>query len=577
MAKNNASSLKTLKRLLRYAVPYRALFYLALLFSLFGVAATIVAPYLIGNAIDLMNGDIDFSGVTRIAAILAVIYTLSAAFAWLATIFMTMLSQRVIKAMRIDFIKTLHSVPLSYIDKSSRGDLVSRIINDLDTVAHGLLQGLIQLFSGVATVLFIIVMMFYLNVYIALAIVLVTPVSIFVSYFIAKRAQRLFRLQQSALGELNGIAEEMVGSFKQVKAYTYEEQSYLRFDNINKRYMDAYKNAHFNSALVNPTTRFINNSIYIMTGLMGIALGASIGSIGSFLMYANQFTRPFNEISTVIAELQSAIASADRVFEILDEQSGERDSLGAVSLNSAKGDIIFDSVDFSYNPEVRLIKNFNLLVKKGEKIAIVGPTGAGKTTLVNLLMRFYEVDSGKILLDGLDITDIKRRDMRQNYGMVLQNSWLYSASIKDNITYGRSDASLQKVIEVAKKCHSHEFISAMERGYDTIVSDSGSNMSAGERQLICIARVMITNPSILILDEATSNIDTRTERHIQDAFDTMMKGRTSFIIAHRLSTIKSADKILVLKDGDIIETGAHNELLEKQGFYYELYNSQFSG
>jgi|AGTN01.2.fsa_nt_gi ABC-type multidrug transport system, ATPase and permease components len=566
-----------LKKILKFAAPYRYLFVLSLLTSLAGVVLGLIAPYLAGKAIDFMRGkgDVDYRAVAIIAGELGGLYIASALFGWASSVLTVALSQSTIKNIRAAFIKKLHSLPLSYLDQNSHGDILSRIINDLEIVSSGLLQGFIQLFGGVATISITIVMMYILNPIVASAIVLVSPVSILFSFFIAKRGQRLYKKQQASLGRMNGLAEELITNMKLVRAYGYEGTAVSRFDESNDAYRKAYKNAQFNSALINPTTRMINNAVYVIAGILGIAVRASIGDVGAFLMYSNQFTRPFNEVTSIIAELQSALAAAERVIAVLDEPAKETDKENAIPLIRAEGNVSFEHVKFSYRPDTPLIKDFSLEVKKGEKIAIVGPTGAGKTTLVNLLMRFYEIDGGSIKLDGRDIREFKRRDLRKAFGMVLQNTWLFSATVRENIAYGKDSATDPEIEEVARKCHSDEFINSMEKGYGAFVSDAGGNLSSGQRQLVSIARVMLTSPTMLILDEATSNIDTRTERYIQTAFDEMMKDKTSFIIAHRLSTIKNADKIVVLNNGDIIEIGNHEELLEKKGFYYNLYNSQF--
>lgn len=457
---------------------------------------------------------------------------------------------------------------------------MSRIINDIDQISTGLIQGFSQLFTGIITILGTLGIMIAINFKIALVVVLMTPLSLFVGGFIAKHSKAMFTEQSKIRGEITGYIQEMVGNQKLVKAFSYEDNSQEKFEEINSRLYTSGVKSQFFSSLTNPCTRFVNGIVYATVGIIS-AISAingniSIGKISSFLNYANQYTKPFNEISSVITELQSALASAERVFEVLDEEDEIKDKENAIDLKECDGNIEIKDVSFSYNPDVKLIENFNLSVKKGEKIAIVGPTGCGKTTLINLLMRFYNIDSGEIFISGHNINDITRKSSRAMFGMVLQETWLYSGTIKENIAYGKPDTTDEEIIEAAKMAHAHEFITRLPNGYDTKISGDGNNISQGQKQLLCIARIMLTKPPMLILDEATSSIDTRTEIFIQNAFNKMMEGRTSFIVAHRLSTIKEADLILVMNKGHIIEQGTHEELIEKNGFYANLYNSQFS-
>ena len=490
------------------------------------------------------------------------------------------ITYRVVKDIRVRAFAKVESLPLKYIDSHSHGDIISRLIADIDQFSDGLLMGFTQLFTGILTILGTLIFMFTINPAIAVVVILVTPVSLFVASFIAKRTYTMFRKQSQTRGELTSLVEEMLGSQKVVLAFGYESEAQSQFEEINERLRVWGLKATFFSSITNPATRFVNSLVYASVGIAGafaaISGYLSVGQLSSFLSYANQYTKPFNEISGVVTELQNALASAARVFELIDEEPQIPDAPDAAVLTEVKGEVSLSEVNFSYDPEIPLIENMNLEVKPGQRVAIVGPTGCGKSTVINLLMRFYDVDSGSIQVDGTDVREITRKSLRTSYGMVLQETWLKSGTIRDNIAYGRPEATDEEVVKAAKEAHAHSFIKRMKDGYDTVISEDGSNLSQGQKQLLCIARVMLCLPPMLILDEATSSIDTRTEIRIQKAFSKMMEGRTSFIVAHRLSTIREADMILVMRDGHIIEQGTHESLLEKNGFYAELYNSQFA-
>ena len=562
------------KRLLSYITVHNKLLIISLLTAIINVFFTLLNPILIGDAIDFIIGkdNVDFQGILKIIGILILSIILASLSQWIMTRCTNVITYKTVAALREDVFNKINKVPLKYIDSHSHGDIMSRIINDIDQISTGLLQGFSQLFTGG--------IMIAINFKIALVVVLMTPLSILVGGFIAKSSKAMFTEQSKIRGEITGYTQEMIGNQKLVKAFSYENNSEEKFQEINSRLYTSGVKSQFFSSLTNPCTRFVNGIVYATVGIIS-AISAingniSIGKISSFLNYANQYTKPFNEISSVITELQSALASAERVFEVLDEEDEPLDKENAINLKECNGNIEIKNVSFSYNPEVKLIENFNLSVKKGEKIAIVGPTGCGKTTLINLLMRFYNINSGEIFISGYNINDITRKSSRAMFGMVLQETWLYSGTIKENIAYGKPDATDEEIIEAAKMAHAHEFITRLPNGYDTKISGDGNNISQGQKQLLCIARIMLTKPPMLILDEATSSIDTRTEIFIQNAFNKMMEGRTSFIVAHRLSTIKEADLILVMNKGHIIEQGTHEELIEKKGFYANLYNSQFS-
>ena len=570
------------KRLLSYITVHNKLLIISLLTAIINVFFTLLNPILIGDAIDFIIGkdNVDFQGILKIIGILILSIILASLSQWIMTRCTNVITYKTVAALREDVFNKINKVPLKYIDSHSHGDIMSRIINDIDQISTGLLQGFSQLFTGIITILGTLGIMIAINFKIALVVVLMTPLSILVGGFIAKSSKAMFTEQSKIRGEITGYTQEMIGNQKLVKAFSYENNSEEKFQEINSRLYTSGVKSQFFSSLTNPCTRFVNGIVYATVGIIS-AISAingniSIGKISSFLNYENQYTKPFNEISSVITELQSALASAERVFEVLDEENEPLDKENAINLKECNGNIEIKDVSFSYNPEVKLIENFNLSVKKGEKIAIVGPTGCGKTTLINLLMRFYNINSGEIFISGYNINDITRKSSRAMFGMVLQETWLYSGTIKENIAYGKPDATDEEIIEAAKMAHAHEFITRLPNGYDTKISGDGNNISQGQKQLLCIARIMLTKPPMLILDEATSSIDTRTEIFIQNAFNKMMEGRTSFIVAHRLSTIKEADLILVMNKGHIIEQGTHEELIEKKGFYANLYNSQFS-
>ncbi len=572
----------TLKRLLSYVKPYAPLLLLSLIFAVGTVMCTLYAPLLIGDAVDCIvgKGNVDFEAVGKILIKLGAVAAAGAVLQWMMSNCSNRISYSVIKRLRNECFDKLSNLPLKTIDSVPHGDMVSRIISDAEMVCDGLLLGFSQLFTGVVTILATIGFMLSISVKITLVVVLITPVSLFVARFLAKSTFRLFKEQSSVRGEMTGYVNEALGGIKVVSAFSREEKSLEEFEVFNQRYQKVGVKALFFSSLVNPSTRFVNGLVYTGVGITGAISamssgGISIGSLSCFLSYANQYTKPFNEISGVITELQSAAASAERLFAILDSEEQTPDAPDAVTLENADGNVEARNVSFSYTKEQRLIENFNLSVKSGQRVAIVGPTGCGKTTLINLLMRFYDCDRGEILVSGVPIKDIERDSLRANYGMVLQETWLKTATVRENIAYGCPEATDEEIVEAAKAAHCHKIIRRLPQGYDTVLSDDGV-LSQGEKQLLCIARVMLRLPPMLILDEATSSIDTRTELRIQRSFEKMMTGRTSFIVAHRLSTIRNADVILVMKDGNIIEQGTHGELLKKGGFYSELYNSQFA-
>ncbi len=571
-----------MKRIMKHIKKYSFFVILSFVCAFISVIATLYAPILIGDAINLIiePGEVFFEGIKDIIIKFMVVIAVTAAAQWIMSIINNRITYLVVKDIRIEAFNRLFDMPLSYIDSHAHGDIVSRIVTDIDQFADGLLMGFSQLFTGIVTIIGTLGFMLYINVSIALVVVVLTPLSLFVAAFIAKKTYKLFRGQSESRGELTSLVDEMIGEQKIVQAFGYEDEALKRFEVINDKLEKDSMNATFYSSLVNPSTRFVNGLVYAAVGIIGafaaIRGRLSIGRLTSFLSYANQYTKPFNEISNVITELQNAIACAGRVFELIDEPGEVSEVEDAKILNKATGKINIEDVSFSYSEDKKLIEHLNLLVKPGMRVAIVGPTGCGKSTLINLLMRFYDINSGSISVDGTDIRNMTRESLRDNYGMVLQETWLKSGTVRDNITYGKPDATDEEVIEAAKKAHSHSFIKRLPQGYDTIITEDGGNLSQGQKQLLCITRVMLLMPPMLILDEATSSIDTRTEIRIQKAFNRMMKGRTSFVVAHRLSTIKEADIILVMKDGNIIEKGTHKELLDMGGFYNELYNAQFA-
>ena len=581
MKKERTNRKDTMKRLLAYAAPYRRYMIAAMVFALLYVSMNLTAPIIIGYALDkaVNQGNVDFSGIANLLLIIAAVVVCSAVFQWLMDLSTNSVAYFTMRDLRRDIYAKFNSTELKYIDSSPHGDLIGRIINDVDSVGDGLLQGITQLFSGAVMIILTLGFMLYLNPFIALVVVVITPLSIFVASFITKISRKQFIDQLKTQGELTAYIEEYVGQQKLIKAFGYENRSVENFAEINERLRVSGQKSQFYSSLANPSTRFVNSlvtaAVTITGALSAISGTLSVGQIATFITYSNQYTKPFNEVTGVIPQIQAALAGADRVFTLLDKPDQKPEKENAVTLENCKGKIDIENVYFSYTPEKKLITNFNLHVKPGQRVAIVGPTGCGKTTLINLLMRFYDIDSGSIMIDGKSIYDITRSSLRTKYGMVLQESWLYNATIKENIAYGKPQATLDEIKEAAKKAYIDYFIERLPDGYDTIITEEGANLSQGQKQLICIARVMLCDPPMLILDEATSSIDTRTEIKVQQAFSNMMKGRTSFIVAHRLSTIKEADMILVMKDGNIIEQGNHDTLMKKRGFYHNLYNSQF--
>lgn len=581
MSKNKANK-GTVKRILKYIKKYMFFVILSFVCATVSVIGTLVAPILTGNAIDELigPGQVNFDNVKKYVWWFIIALIITAITQWIMNVLNNHITYSVVKDIRIEAFNHLEELPLAYVDSHQHGDIVSRIVSDIDQFADGLLMGFTQLFTGVVTIVGTLLFMLFIDVPITLVVVVLTPVSLFVASFIAKRTYNLFRSQSESRGELTSLVDEMVGQQKTVQAFSYEDDALARFEKINDKLEKDSMSATFYSSLTNPCTRFVNSLVYTAVGIIGAFAGITgrltVGQLTCFLSYANQYTKPFNEISNVITELQNALACAGRVFELLDEPSQVAEPADALVMGEAKGEINIEHMDFSYVPDKELIKDLNLKVKPGMRVAIVGPTGCGKSTLINLLMRFYDVCEGSISVDGTDVRNITRDSLRDNYGMVLQETWLKSGTIKENIAYGKPDATDEEIIAAAKKAHAHSFIKRLSQGYDTVITEDGGNLSQGQKQLLCITRVMLLLPPMLILDEATSSIDTLTEIRIQKAFNEMMKGRTSFIVAHRLSTIKEADIILVMKDGNIIEQGSHKELLKEKGFYFNLYNSQFA-
>lgn len=572
----------TMKRVLQDIGHYRWMVLLSLLLAGITVALTLYIPILIGKAVDLVlaQGLVNFTGLAVILKHMIITILLTALAQWLMNVINNHITYRVVKDMRIRAFEKIQKLPLKYVDSHQYGEVLSRVITDVDQFSDGLLMGFTQLFSGLLTIAGTLLFMFSINPVIAAIVVVLTPVSLFVAGFIAKKTFYMFKAQSEARGDMTSLVNEILENEKVVQAFGYEEEASRRFGIINDKLADCSLKAIFFSSITNPATRFVNGIVYASVGVAGAYAAIrgvlTVGQLTSFLNYANQYTKPFNEISGVATEFQNALASAARVFELIDEEPTVTDAEGAAAPGQVEGNVSMEHVYFSYNPEVRLIEDLNLTVKPGERIAIVGPTGCGKSTVINILMRFYDVDQGTIRVDGTDIRNMTRESLRAGYGMVLQETWLKSASIRENIAYGKPDAAEEEIIEAARKAHAHSFIMRMPEGYDTVISEDGGNLSQGQKQLLCIARVMLCLPPMLILDEATSSIDTRTEIMIQEAFARMMEGRTSFIVAHRLSTIREADTILVMKNGRIIEQGSHEELLAQKGFYSELYNSQFA-
>ena len=573
-----------IKKVLSYVSKYKLYIAVSVLFALVSSLGALYVPVLIGKGIDLIlgKGNVDFSGVIKVLVEVAVIIIVCAASQWIMNSCNNKITFNVVRDMRRKAFAKIERLPISYIDSHPTGDVVSRVIADVDQFADGLLMGFTQFFTGVVTIVGTLAFMLYINVWITVVVVVLTPLSFLLAGFIAKKTYNMFRLQSETRGEQTAFIDEMIGSQKTVTAYSHGDENMEKFDEINARLEKYSLRAVFFSSITNPGTRFVNAIVYAAVAFFGAMLAVktqqsaiTVGVLASFLAYANQYTKPFNEISGVITELQNALACAGRLFELLEEDEVPRDRENAVELTEANGELELKNIDFSYTANQRLIENFNLSVKAGQHVAIVGPTGCGKTTLINLLMRFYDPQSGTIAIDGKDYNDVTRKSLRENYGMVLQETWLKAGTIRDNLKLGAPDATDDEMIAAAKKAHSHSFIRRLSDGYDTVLGEDGGSLSQGQKQLLCITRLMLCKPSMLILDEATSSIDTRTEIRIQKAFAALMQGRTTFIVAHRLATVREADVILVMKDGDIVEQGNHRELLAQGGFYSELYKSQF--
>ncbi len=586
-SKKNTAQKGTLRKVLKYVQRHGFFMVLSILFAAITVALTLYTPILIGDAIDLIvgKGQVDFAGIAAILIKTGIIIGITALIQWLMNTINNRITYHVVRDIRNEAFRKIEILPLSYIDAHPYGDIVNRVIADADQFADGLLMGFTQLFTGIVTILGTLFFLFSISWKIAIVVVIVTPLSLFIARFIANRTYRMFRVQSETRGQQTAFIDEMIGNQKVVQAFSHEGEALEEFDRINDRLADCSLRATFYSSLTNPCTRFVNSVVYAGVALAGALIciataGAvnpfTIGQLSACLSYANQYTKPFNEISGVVTELQNALACASRLFELIEEEPQIPEPADAVELADVKGGVELNDVSFSYVPDRKLIEGLNLSVKPGQRIAIVGPTGCGKTTIINLLMRFYDVNSGSITVDGTDIRNATRNSLRSSYGMVLQETWLRSGTIRDNIVMGKPDATDEEIIAAAKASHAHSFIKRLPQGYDTVINEDGGSLSQGQKQLLCITRVMLCLPPMLILDEATSSIDTRTEIKIQDSFAKMMNGRTSFIVAHRLSTIREADVILVMKDGHIIEQGNHEELLAKNGFYANLYNSQFA-
>ncbi len=573
--------LKIIKKLIAFGKPFHGYLYVALICIVLQTFFELLVPVFLGKCIDSIVGvgQVNFTHLLQMAGLLILFFVLNAIFTLFANVCTNKYCFKSSEYMRTKFFNKINSVPLSFIDRNQHGDLLSRMVNDIDILTDGILEGFATITNGVVTILGTLIFMFMLNIPLAVIVLVITPLSLLISLYIAKKSYKLFASEAKTEGDVNGYLEEMFSGGNVVKAFNYEEESIKKFDKINARFYKVSEKAEFYSTLANPVTRFINGLVYICVAICGCLFALqghiTIGLITTFLSYANSFGKPFTELSTEITEWQAALACSERVFEILETEDEPSDEHLPV-LKDVNGNISVREINFSYVPKVKLIQNFNLEVRAGQKVAIVGPTGCGKTTFINLLMRFYDVNSGAIMIDSQSVTEVTRGSLRSQFGMVLQESWMFSASIRDNIAYGKPDATDKEILEVSKLTSVDDFVSKLPECYNTLITEGGTNISQGQKQLICIARIMLMNPKMLILDEATSNIDTRTEIKIQEAFDNLMKGRTSFIVAHRLSTIKSADIILVMNKGNIVEQGTHEELLEKHGFYYNLYNSQFA-
>ena len=587
MADKKKADKGTFKKVMTYIGKYRLLMFLSIVMAALTVALTLYVPVLIGDVIDLIigKGQVDFKGIAKLLKEIALIAAATAAVQWLMNTVNNRITYHIVRDMRNEAFMKIQKLPLSYLDIHPAGETVNRVIADADQFADGLLMGFTQLFTGVVTILATLIFMLTINWKITLTVVILTPLSLFIARFIAKKTYAMFRLQSETRGEQTAFIDEMISNQKVVQAFCHEDEAMEKFDEINDRLQKCSLRATFFSSLTNPTTRFVNNVVYAAVALTGAIACVktanapnpfTVGMLSVFLSYANQYTKPFNEISGVVTELQNALACASRLFELIEEEPQIPDADDAKVLENAEGRITLDNVAFSYVPDKKLIEDLTLSVEPGQRVALVGPTGCGKTTIINLLMRFYDVNGGSIQADGTDIRHITRKSLRRNYGMVLQETWLKSGTIRSNIVMGKPDATDEEVIAAAKASHAHSFIKRLPNGYDTVIGEDGGSLSQGQKQLLCITRVMLCLPPMLILDEATSSIDTRTEIKIQEAFARLMQGRTSFIVAHRLSTIREADIILVMRDGHIIEKGNHEELLAKNGFYAKLYNSQFA-
>lgn len=574
----------TLKKVFQYIDKYKYYLFLSMFLAIISVALVLYAPILVGKAIDCIIGanHVDFEKITIILIQLAIVVGATAVLQWFMNVCNNKITYNVSRDMRKRAFEKIEKLPCSYLDSHPKGDIVSRVVTDVDQLADGLLMGFTQFFTGIVTIIGTLAFMFSINVWITLVVLVVTPLSFFIARFIAKKTYKMFSLQSETRGEQTSFIDEMISNQKVADAYNMDEENLERFDEINNRLSGYSLKATFFSSITNPATRFVNSIVYASVALFGALLaingggsGITVGVLSCFLSYANQYTKPFNEISSVVTELQNALACASRVFELIEEESVEPDKENAIELNAPKGNIDIENMSFSYSKDKELIKNLNLNVKAGMVVAIVGPTGCGKTTLINLLMRFYDADSGQIKIDGIGNKDFTIHSLRQNFGMVLQDTWLKSGTIADNIRLAKPDATDEEVVASAKLAHAHSFIKRLPNGYDTMIGEDGGSLSQGQKQLLCITRLMLSPPPMLILDEATSSIDTRTEIKIQKAFNRLMQGRTTFIVAHRLSTIRNADIILVMDSGNIVEQGSHDELFAKKGFYYNLYNSQF--
>ncbi|MDY3368536.1 ABC transporter ATP-binding protein [Zhenhengia yiwuensis] len=581
MSQNKKGQKEILSKVMRYIKRYTGLILLSIVLASLIVILTLYVPILIGEAIDgIVYGQVNFTFILRYLVIISVMVGITALAQWMMNKINNKVTYNVVRDMREAAFKKIEILPLKYLDRRSQGEIVSRVITDVDQFADGLLMGFTQFFTGIMTIIGTLFFMLTIHVGITFVVVLVTPLSLFVASFIAKKTYTMFKLQSEARGEQTAFIDEMIGSQKVVKAYGHEEEALEQFDEINTRLAYYSLRATFFSSLTNPCTRFVNSIVYAgvaITGALAVLTGRiTVGALSCFLSYANQYTKPFNEISGVVTELQNAIACAGRVFELIEEEPQVLEPVDAVHLQDVEGQVVCRQVAFSYVPDKKLIENFNIAIKPGQRVAIVGPTGCGKTTLINLLMRFYDVNEGSICVENIDIREVTRKSLRSNYGMVLQETWLKKGTIRENIVMGKPDATEDEIIAAAKASHAHSFIKRLPKGYDTVIGEDGGMLSQGQKQLLCITRVMLCKPPMLILDEATSSIDTRTEMQIQSAFNKLMEGRTTFIVAHRLSTIQNADIILVMKEGKVIEQGNHEELLARKGFYAELYNSQFA-